>query len=170
MSRRIIILTEGHTEPHAGKTAACVIRYRGHEVVALLDAHAGRQDERRTAGRRQCADRRQAGRCAGGEHAAAGHRAAGRQDSAAVAGDHSGRHRPPQDGRDQRPARFRRRRSGVFGRGQSQRRHDPRRAEEHARKRSPAARACGPIACASTPSATIARSARWSSRSKSPTA
>jgi len=38
MSRRIIILTEGHTEPHAGKTAASVIRYRGHEVVALLDA------------------------------------------------------------------------------------------------------------------------------------
>src|SRR3954468_3014963 len=37
MSRRIIILTEGHTEPHAGKTAAAVIRYRGHEVVALLD-------------------------------------------------------------------------------------------------------------------------------------
>jgi uncharacterized NAD-dependent epimerase/dehydratase family protein len=37
MSRRIIILTEGHTEPHAGKTAACVIRYRGQDVVALLD-------------------------------------------------------------------------------------------------------------------------------------
>ncbi len=36
--RKIIILTEGHTEPHAGKTAASVIRYRGHEVVALLDA------------------------------------------------------------------------------------------------------------------------------------
>ena len=35
--RRIIILTEGHTEPHAGKTAASVIRYRGHEVAALLD-------------------------------------------------------------------------------------------------------------------------------------
>src|SRR5687768_17380103 len=41
--RRIIILTEGHTEPHAGKTAASVIRYRGHEVVALLDSsQAGR--------------------------------------------------------------------------------------------------------------------------------
>src|SRR3954447_23707256 len=38
MPRRIIILTEGHTEPHAGKTAAAVIRYRGHEVVALLDS------------------------------------------------------------------------------------------------------------------------------------
>ena len=35
---RIIILTEGHTEPHAGKTAACVIRYRGQDVVALLDS------------------------------------------------------------------------------------------------------------------------------------
>jgi uncharacterized NAD-dependent epimerase/dehydratase family protein len=41
--RRIIILTEGHSEPHAGKTAASVIRYRGHEVVALLDGtQAGR--------------------------------------------------------------------------------------------------------------------------------
>src|SRR5262245_22615864 len=38
MPRRIIILTEGHTEPHAGKTAACIIRYRGHDVVALLDS------------------------------------------------------------------------------------------------------------------------------------
>jgi uncharacterized NAD-dependent epimerase/dehydratase family protein len=36
--QKIIILTEGHTEPHAGKTAASVIRYRGHDVVALLDA------------------------------------------------------------------------------------------------------------------------------------
>jgi uncharacterized NAD-dependent epimerase/dehydratase family protein len=35
--RRIIILTQGHTEPHAGKTAACIIRYKGEEVVALLD-------------------------------------------------------------------------------------------------------------------------------------
>jgi uncharacterized NAD-dependent epimerase/dehydratase family protein len=38
MSRRIVILTEGHTEPHAGKTAACIIRYRGEDVVALLDS------------------------------------------------------------------------------------------------------------------------------------
>jgi uncharacterized NAD-dependent epimerase/dehydratase family protein len=38
MSRKIIILTEGHTEPHAGKTAACIIRYRGQDVVALLDS------------------------------------------------------------------------------------------------------------------------------------
>jgi uncharacterized NAD-dependent epimerase/dehydratase family protein len=38
MPRRIIILTEGHTEPHAGKTAASVIRYRRQDVVALLDA------------------------------------------------------------------------------------------------------------------------------------
>ena len=36
--RKIIILTEGHTEPHAAKTAANVIRYRGREVVALLDS------------------------------------------------------------------------------------------------------------------------------------
>ena len=38
MPHKIIILTEGHTEPHAGKTAANVIRYRRPEVVALLDS------------------------------------------------------------------------------------------------------------------------------------
>jgi uncharacterized NAD-dependent epimerase/dehydratase family protein len=43
MSRKIVCLTEGHTEPHAGKTAANVIRYRRQEVVALLDStNAGR--------------------------------------------------------------------------------------------------------------------------------
>lgn len=36
-SRRIIILTDGHTEPLAAKTASCVIRYCPGEVVALLD-------------------------------------------------------------------------------------------------------------------------------------
>lgn len=38
MPRKIICLTEGHTEPHAGKTAANVIRYRPEEVVAVLDS------------------------------------------------------------------------------------------------------------------------------------
>ena len=42
-SRRLIILTEGHTEPITGKTASCVVRYRPDEVVALLDkTQAGR--------------------------------------------------------------------------------------------------------------------------------
>ena len=36
-TRRIIILTEGHTEPETAKTASCVIRYRPDEVVAVLD-------------------------------------------------------------------------------------------------------------------------------------
>jgi len=41
--RRLIILTEGHTEPITGKTASCVLRYRPEEVVALLDStHSGR--------------------------------------------------------------------------------------------------------------------------------
>ncbi len=35
--RRLIILTEGHTEPVTGKTATCVVRYRPEQVVALLD-------------------------------------------------------------------------------------------------------------------------------------
>lgn len=38
MSRTIVILTEGHTNPHTAKTASCMIRYKGDEVVALLDA------------------------------------------------------------------------------------------------------------------------------------
>lgn len=38
MSRRIICLTEGHTNPHTAKTAASVIRYRPEEVVAVLDS------------------------------------------------------------------------------------------------------------------------------------
>jgi uncharacterized NAD-dependent epimerase/dehydratase family protein len=42
MSRRIVCLTQGHTNPHTAKTAASVIRYRAEEVVAVLDsAHAG---------------------------------------------------------------------------------------------------------------------------------
>jgi uncharacterized NAD-dependent epimerase/dehydratase family protein len=44
--RRLIILTEGHTEPVTAKTAACVLRYRPGEVVALLDStKAGRTAE-----------------------------------------------------------------------------------------------------------------------------
>lgn len=43
MSQKIVILTEGHSEPHAGKTAASVLRYRGQDVLALLDgAEAGK--------------------------------------------------------------------------------------------------------------------------------
>lgn len=37
---RIVILTEGSTEPHHGKTAASILRYRGDEVVALIDSTA----------------------------------------------------------------------------------------------------------------------------------
>jgi uncharacterized NAD-dependent epimerase/dehydratase family protein len=39
----MVILTEGHTNPHTAKTASCLIRYRRDEVVALLDStQAGR--------------------------------------------------------------------------------------------------------------------------------
>lgn len=38
MPRSIVILTEGHTNPHTAKTASCMIRYKGDEVVALLDS------------------------------------------------------------------------------------------------------------------------------------
>lgn len=39
-SRRIVILTEGHSEPITAKTGVCVIRYRPEEVVAVFDTHA----------------------------------------------------------------------------------------------------------------------------------
>ena len=42
-SRRLVILTEGHTDPVTAKTASSVLRYRPEEVVALLDGtNAGR--------------------------------------------------------------------------------------------------------------------------------
>lgn len=37
MSRRLVILTEGHSNPHTAKTACSIVRYRSDEVVALLD-------------------------------------------------------------------------------------------------------------------------------------
>ena len=33
MARRIVILTEGHTDPHTAKTASCMIRYKPDEIV-----------------------------------------------------------------------------------------------------------------------------------------
>ncbi len=42
-SRRLVILAEGSLSAFESKTAACVIRYRPHEVVAVLDStRAGR--------------------------------------------------------------------------------------------------------------------------------
>jgi uncharacterized NAD-dependent epimerase/dehydratase family protein len=38
MSSKYVILTEGHSNPHTAKTACSVIRYRGEEVVGILDA------------------------------------------------------------------------------------------------------------------------------------
>jgi uncharacterized NAD-dependent epimerase/dehydratase family protein len=35
--RRIVILTDGHSNPITAKTASCVVRYKPSEVVALLD-------------------------------------------------------------------------------------------------------------------------------------
>jgi uncharacterized NAD-dependent epimerase/dehydratase family protein len=36
----MVVLTDGHTDPHTAKTAICVIRYRPDEVVAVLDRQA----------------------------------------------------------------------------------------------------------------------------------
>jgi uncharacterized NAD-dependent epimerase/dehydratase family protein len=38
--RRMIILTDGHTDAHTAKTAICVLRYKPEEVVAVLDSHS----------------------------------------------------------------------------------------------------------------------------------
>lgn len=38
MNRKIVILTEGYTDPMTAKTACSVIRYRRQEVVAVLDS------------------------------------------------------------------------------------------------------------------------------------
>jgi uncharacterized NAD-dependent epimerase/dehydratase family protein len=47
MPDRIVVLTEGNTNPLSAKTAASVIRYRPDEVVAILDSTAvgGRAEE-----------------------------------------------------------------------------------------------------------------------------
>ena len=37
-ARRIVILTEGHTDPLTAKTATSVLRYQPNEVIALLDS------------------------------------------------------------------------------------------------------------------------------------
>jgi uncharacterized NAD-dependent epimerase/dehydratase family protein len=45
-ARRLIILTEGHSDPITAKTASCILRYRPEEVVALLDStQAGRKSQ-----------------------------------------------------------------------------------------------------------------------------
>ena len=36
--QRIVVLTEGKSDPRAAKTATSVIRYRADEVVAVLDS------------------------------------------------------------------------------------------------------------------------------------
>ena len=46
MARKLIILTEGHSNPHTAKTACSILRYRPEEVVAVLDStHAGKPCE-----------------------------------------------------------------------------------------------------------------------------
>ena len=46
MSRKIVILTEGHTNPRTAKTAANLVRYRPDEVLGLIDStQAGKTTE-----------------------------------------------------------------------------------------------------------------------------
>ena len=39
-NRRMVILTDGYSNPLTAKTACCVLRYCGDEVVAVLDREA----------------------------------------------------------------------------------------------------------------------------------
>lgn len=43
MTSRIAVLTQGHTDPLSAKTAVSLLRYRGDQVVALVDADAAGQ-------------------------------------------------------------------------------------------------------------------------------
>jgi uncharacterized NAD-dependent epimerase/dehydratase family protein len=46
MTKKFVILTEGHSNPHTAKTACSVIRYRRAEVIAILDStQAGRTSQ-----------------------------------------------------------------------------------------------------------------------------
>ncbi len=38
MSQQLVILTDGHSDPHTAKTACSVLRYRSADVVAVLDS------------------------------------------------------------------------------------------------------------------------------------
>jgi uncharacterized NAD-dependent epimerase/dehydratase family protein len=42
--KRMLVLTEGHTEPTAGKTASALVRYCPEEVVAILDSTQAGKD------------------------------------------------------------------------------------------------------------------------------
>ncbi len=42
-SRRIVLLTDGHSDPLVAKTAVCVMRYRAEDVVAVFDRSAAGQ-------------------------------------------------------------------------------------------------------------------------------
>ena len=42
--RKMIILTEGHSNPHTAKTGCSILRYRPEEVVAVLDGTLEGQD------------------------------------------------------------------------------------------------------------------------------
>ncbi len=42
-SQRIVLLTDGHSDPLVAKTAVCVIRYRPQDVVAVLDRSSAGQ-------------------------------------------------------------------------------------------------------------------------------
>ena len=133
--RRIVILTDGRTNPVNAKTAACVVRYKPEEVVALLDTtQAGKTAGELLGVGGSIADCREAGRCAGCEHAAHRHRAERRQAAAGVAKDSARSDRSRDESRF-RAARFSVERSGDCRGGGQARRRDLRRAQEQRARR-----------------------------------
>ena len=110
--RRIVILTDGRTNPVNAKTASCVIRYKPEEVVALLDTtQPGKTSQELLGVGGSIPVVANSGRRAGREHAADRHRAQRRQAAAGVAKDSARSDRSRHESRF-RPARFSLERSG----------------------------------------------------------
>jgi len=151
-------------KPHAGKTAASVIRYRGHEVAALLDAtQAGKTSGELPRRRQLCRSSPGSTMCRtpitlllgiappGGKIPASWRAiildAIARRKMDVISGLHDFVGDDPEFAAAAK-------KTGV-------KIHDIR--KKHGEKRSLAAKGCGPIACECTRSGMIAQSARWSS-------
>ena len=111
--RRMVIITDGYNDSDTAKTAICLLRYRPRKS---WPCSIGNRPARRAkkfsawAGRFPSSPRWP--KRPGGQHVPDRHRAAGRKNSAAVAADRPGGHRPRDDDR-LRPARVPPRRRRV---------------------------------------------------------
>ena len=133
--RRIVILTDGRTNPMNAKTASCVIRYKPEEVVALLDTTQPGKTSQELLGVggaipvvANLAD------APGANTLLIGIAPSRRQAAAGVAKDLARSDRSRHEPRF-RPARFSLERSGDRRRGRQARRGDSRRPQEQRARR-----------------------------------